>query len=381
MLIAAAARLLTLGAVLVAPHALRAAFGQEPQQTAPLSPQARYDHARQLMQRGQFRAAADVYQGVADAGDAPQPLRAQALFVAGLMYQNARDYERAIAIYRDVLRRFPGTVFAKQADDGIKVLEEGGAGRAVEFRRRVDAAWDELTPAQAVVDRDGLRAGRAGLERGAALLEGVVRDFGDHPRIKDVFTALGNTHMTLQWFGRAREDYQRALTSIRQQGAEGPGYASLVSDAEQRLLEAVRAWRRQWATRVAWTVLAAIGVGFVAVQPWRAVDAPLLGLGGGLVLATVLLAGLAMAASLFVRLYVDEHSPIQDRAAGLLVALPGITGEVVALGFVAGLRRTRRWRAPRIAGLAAAVAALAALAVATCVVNAFALFPVLDSMF
>jgi hypothetical protein len=67
-------------------------------------------------------------------------------------------------------------------------------------------------------------------------------------------------------------------------------------------------------------------------------------------------------------------------AAALLVLVPGVTGELVAVGFATGLRgalraNARRWNV----GIAATLGALAALAVATCLVHAFALFPFLDS--
>ena len=67
-------------------------------------------------------------------------------------------------------------------------------------------------------------------------------------------------------------------------------------------------------------------------------------------------------------------------AAALLVLVPGVTGELVAVGFATGLRGARGATARLTdVGVAAALGALAALAVATCLVHAFALFPFLDS--
>jgi tetratricopeptide (TPR) repeat protein len=262
-------------------------------------------------------------------------------------------------------------------------LEEGGPGRSLEFRRRRDAAWDELSPAQELADRAGLRAARPGLERAAALLEGILRDFSDHPKAKDIAMALGNTHMVLRWFAEARADYQRAIALARAQSAPidrgGHEIDNFLLQAGERLAEAIRAFHRQWFTRVAWALLAAIGLALLSLRPWRAVDGPTVRLGGTLVLGTLLLALLAMGMAYGLRVYVDQHSPLDSEAAALLVALPGITGQIVALAFGDSLQATLRWKAGSAAGLGATLGVLAALAVATCVVNAFALFPFLDS--
>src|SRR5207249_4446629 len=98
------------------------------------------------------------------------------------------------------------------------------------------------------------------------------------------------------------------------------------------------------------------------------------------VLGTVVLAGLAGGVAEYLRVHVDEASPVKMTAAALLVLVPGVTGELVAVGFASGLRGAPRAPAPRWnVGIAATLGALAALAVATCLVHAFALFPFLDS--
>ena len=94
---------------------------------------------------------------------------------------------------------------------------------------------------------------------------------------------------------------------------------------------------------------------------------------------TGLLALLAMAGSFQLSRDPQAHSPIDIGAAGLLVAMPGLTGEFVALSVAGGLRTTWRWEGTWPTVLAATLGMLAALAAATCLVNAFALFPFLDS--
>src|SRR5437870_2854601 len=253
---------------------------------APTPPAAleRFSEATRLMQHGRYVEASEAYRSVADWPDGGAfPQRAQALFLAGSMLESARDYEGALSVYREAAGRFAGTNFGRKADDAARGLQQGGPARAIAFRRQLDAAWDELFPAAALVAQKGLAAARPGLGR-------------------------------------------------------------------------------------------------VVVKPWRHPDGSLIRASAALVLATAVLAGAAGAAARYVRLHVDEASPVETTAAALLVLLPGVTGELVAVGFATGLRgalglRARRWNV----GLAAALGALAALAVATCVVHAFALFPFLDS--
>jgi tetratricopeptide (TPR) repeat protein len=335
------------------------------------TPEERYDEARHLMQRGSYREAAQAYRDVADS-DAPLLLRAQALFAAGLMEENLRDYERALATYAEVGKRFPGTDFARRAADAARVLEQGGHEQGLAFKRRLDAAYDELFPAKEAAERGGLRAARPGLERAVVLLEGVLHDFADYPRAREVAMALGDAHMTLTRFGAAADAYARALALARGPG----GDENAILSAQERLGEAIRAGRRQGITRLAWTVLGAIALGFVLVRPWSGLDASVLRLGATLAGTTLVLAAVAALAAYVVRQYVDDHSPVENGVASLLVALPGLTGQIVALGFASGLRgRGGRWRG----ALPAVLGTLAALAVAACVVNAYELFPFLDS--
>ena len=343
-----------------------------------LSAAQRYDAARQLMQRGSYLEAAEMYRGVAESDDAPPALRAQALFACGLMQENARNYERAIAIYHETERRFAGTEFARHAAEKARALETGGPVRAIAFRKRWDAAWDELRPAQALVDRDEWRAARPGLQRAAALFTAILRDFDDQPKAKDVALALGDTHMTLRQFDDARADYARAIALARRQGAEehGAGTDSFVLSAEQRLAEALRAYRRQWAARIAAFTLGVIGVPLLALRPWRALDALLVRLAGSLAIATSVLAALAMGIAVYLKYFTQENSPVGAAAAALLVAIPGLTGQIVTLSLVRVFRRLPRWSGN---GLAAALGAVAALAAAVCLVDALALFPYLDN--
>jgi phage shock protein PspC (stress-responsive transcriptional regulator) len=56
-----------------------------------------------------------------------------------------------------------------------------------------------------------------------------------------------------------------------------------------------------------------------------------------------------------------------------------MTAILMTLGVARGLRMTFGWRDVRVATVAAVVSAIAAVAVATIIISAFALFPVLDS--
>ena len=338
----------------------------------------RFSEATRLMQHGRYLEASEAYRSVADWPDGGAfSQRAQALFLTGSMLESARDYERALSIYLEVVGRFAGTDFGRKAEVAAAGLQEGGTARAIAFRRRLDAAWDELFPATALVQEKGLAAARPGLERAVTLLAGVLRDYPEQSKAKDVAVALGDADMMLQRYAQARSEYERAIDLSRRD----PRDADLgLASALEKLAEAHRSIRRQWLDRIAKTLVGVIVLGLVAVKPWRRADSFMIRVGALLVLGTVVLAGIAGATAECLRLHVDEASPVEMTAAALLVLLPGVTGELVAVGFATGLRgalgsRARRWNV----GIAATLGALAALAVATCLVHAFALFPFLDS--
>lgn len=364
-------------ALTVWPAATRAA--------APSGAAQRYEAARRLMQQGKFDAAAEEFRAVADQEDAPTTLRAQALTASALMHENNREYERAAGEYREVQRRFAGTEFARRAESALSTLEAGGAQRGIAFRRRQDAAWDELFPAQAEAARGEWLTARPRLERATAHLAAILSEFRDHPKARDIAIALGNAHMLMSDFGAAQDAYRQAVAIAQEQvaahGGGGPGLASLLLDAEERLAEAVRAQRRLWITSTSWTVLLAIALILLALRPWRALDGTTVGLGLRLIAMTVVLSLTAAASSYVVRTYIDEFSPIEDRTAALLVALPGMTGIIVTLGYMLGLHATVPWPHTRVATVAAIVSAVAAVAVAAIIINTFALFPVLDDQF
>ena len=351
---------------------------------APPAALERFAEATRLMQHGRYVEASEAYRSVADWPDGSAfPQRAQALFLAGSMLESARDYDGALSVYREAAGRFAGTNFGRKAEDAARGLEQGGPARAIAFRRRLDAAWDELFPAAALVEQKGLAAARPGLERAAELLAGVLRDYPEQPKANDVAVALGDADMMLHRYARARADYERAIDLSRREAAKTSPDATDadldVASALEKLAEARRSVRREWIDGIAKTLLGVIVLGLVVVRPWRHPDASMIRVSAALVLATAALAGAAGAAAQYVR-HVDEASPIETTAAALLVFLPGVTGELVAVGFATGLRRALGLRAPRWnVGVAAALGALAALAVATCVVHAFALFPFLDS--
>ena len=338
----------------------------------------RFTEATRLMQRGRYVEASEAYRSVADWSDGGAfPQRAQALFLAASMLESARDYEKALALYAEAAGRFAGTDFGRRAEEAAAGLQEGGATRGIAFRRRLDAAWDELFPATALFQEKGPAAARPGLERAALLLAGVFHDYPEQRKAKDVADALGDADMMLRRYAQARTDYEHAIDLYRRDARDADlGLAS----ALEKLAEAQRAMRREWIDRIAKTLVGAIVLGLVAVKPWRQPDGFMMRVAAVAVLGTVVLAGLAGGVAEYLRVHVDEASPVKMTAAALLVLVPGVTGELVAVGFASGLRGVPRAPAPRWnVGIAATLGALAALAVATCLVHAFALFPFLDS--
>jgi tetratricopeptide (TPR) repeat protein len=372
--------LLLLPAVLGALLGARVARCDDAPPRWPPAAEQRYEQGRQLMQHGRYTAASDVYQSVADWPDGGAfPERARALFLAGLMQENARNYDRAIAIYREVVRRFPGDAFATRAADAAKVLDSGDHARGIDFRSRYDAAWDELSPARDIAEREGVAAGKARLEHAIGLLEGILRDHRDHPQARDVAIAIGDANMTLKRYAAACQGYREALALAREDVARsGHAAASAVRGAEEKLGEATRFLWRARVDRSAQAMLVLVGLALVWARPWRQPDPGLVRLGGVMILVTLVLAAVAGGIAVALRDYVDDHSPLLSSAAALLVALPSVTGEIAALGAVNGLQR-RGMRGSLV--LAATLGVVAALAVATRLVYAYDLFPLLDSEF
>ena len=127
--------------------------------------------------------------------------------------------------------------------------------------------------------------------------------------------------MTLGEFAAARSAYERAIALARAQDAS-TGAApvdSVVLDAEERLVEAIKELRRERVTRAAEISLAIIGIALLALRPWRGADGPILRAGARLALATLALAVLAVGGAYVVRTFIDPSSPIESSAAGLLV--------------------------------------------------------------
>ena len=348
----------------------------------PPAAEARYGEARQQMQGGHYAEAATAYRAVAEWPEGGRfPERAQALFLAALMLENAHDYQRALETYREVSRRFADTPFAAKAEAGAAALSLGGEQRGIEFRRRLDAAWAELFPAQDLIESDGIAAARPGLERAVTLLVALLRDYPDHPRARDVALSLGDAHMSLGLSREARADYEQAIALIRAQG-QTDGDAEMLDAVEHKRSEAIEAGRQGWITGSAHGLLAAIFVGLVALRPWRVSSRWMLRPGVTLLLGTAILTGVAMLLARWIHDSVDDHSPIEAGLAALLVALPALTGQAVAFGYTNALAGARLGKRPGLrAGLAGMVGVVAALAVATCVVEASGIFAALGSEF
>lgn len=348
----------------------------------PPGAEARYGEARQQMQGGHYAEAAAAYRTVADWPEGgPFPERAQALFLAALMLENAHDYQGALETYREVSRRFPDTPFAAKAQAGAAALALGGEQRGIDFRRRLDAAWAELFPAQDLIESDGVAAARPGLERATTLLAALLRDYPDHPRARDVALSLGDAHMSLGLHREARADYEQAIALTKAQG-HVEGDAELLEGLENKRSEAIEAVRQVWITATARGLLVAIFVGLVALRPWRVSAGWMLRPGAALLLGTTILTGVAMLLARWIYANIDDHSPIGAGLAALLVALPGLTGQLVAFGYTNGLSGPRLGNRPMLrTGLAGAVGVVAALAVATCVVEASGVFAALGGEF
>src|SRR5205807_116199 len=128
----------------------------------------------------------------------------------------------------------------------------GGVG-SVSRRRRL-ARWRRL------------RAARPGLIRAAELLAGVLRDFPEQSRARDVADALGDADMLLGRYAQANGDYERAMELARPDAAD----ADLqLASLREKVAEANRALRRQWFDRIAKALLAAIVLGLAYTKPWR----------------------------------------------------------------------------------------------------------------
>src|SRR5207253_4647078 len=239
---------------------------------APTPPAAleRFSEATRLMQHGRYVEASEAYRSVADWPDGGAfPQRAQALFLTGSMLESARDYENALSVYGEAARRFAGTDFGRRAEDAAAGLQEGGTARAIAFRRRLDVAWDALFPATAQFQEKGIAAARPGLEQAVELLAGVLRDYPEQSKAKDVADSLGEADMMLRRYAQARSDYERAIDLYRRDARDADlGLAS----ASEKLAEARRSLRRQWLDRIGKTLVGVIVLGLLSVKPWRHPD-------------------------------------------------------------------------------------------------------------
>jgi tetratricopeptide (TPR) repeat protein len=363
-----------LAAILLALALAGAARAEEPPRW-PQAAEKRFEEARDLQQHGRYALAAARFREVADWPEGgPFAERAQALYCSALNLENGRELERALETYREVVRRFPASLWATRARQSVETLDPEG-GHGLEFRRRQNEAWDVFQPATELLQRGKPDEARPGLERAAALFEALLHDHADHPRAADAALALGEARMRLGAFEAAAAAFGRSVELARREAVKpGSGHPTEedVKNAEERLAEARRAIRRQLVDRGAWVLLAAITLILVGSAPWRRVTARVAALGGALLLVAGVLAAIAVALAAVLRSNLDNYSPIATSHAILLVLVPATIGIVTTLGLAAGRRG-------RGAALGAAAGVLAALAAAVIVVYACGLFPFLDS--
>lgn len=343
------------------------------------SPQQRYDDAKSLMQSGRYADAATAFAAVAAAPDAPVSLQQQALFVAGMMYQQARDYPRAVATYDEVQRRFPNTDTAQRAAGSAAELR-AGSSRWLEFRQRQDEAWDVFEPARERAQTDGLGAARGDLQRAATLLRSLLDDFPEHPRAKDVATALATTYLSLRRFDEAATTYERAIELARAQNATtGIPVDSFIAVAADDAHAALRAGRRYHLTGLAVAILAIIALGLIALRPWGVAYANTRHLLAPMALTIALVTALAATSAYVVRYFIDENSPITWMHAIVLAAIPGLMGALTTHMYGGALAARAVGDEIKAYTIAAAIAALAALAVSVCLMSQFELLSFLDS--
>src|SRR5207253_3700899 len=125
----------------------------------------------------------------------------------------------------------------------------GGRGAAARGRRsragdRVPAAarrrLGRALPGHGPRPAEGTRAARPGLIRAAELLAGVLRDFPEQSRARDVADALGDADMPLGRYAQANGDYERAMELARPDAAD----ADLqLASLREKVAEANRALR------------------------------------------------------------------------------------------------------------------------------------------
>jgi len=366
---AAATRPLALLAVIIVMAAPASA-----QDRWPPAAEKRFDEATAARQKGDYARAASIYKEVAEwpeGGAFPQ--RAQALYCAGLAYEQAHDFDTALASYDAVSTRFPKSEFAPRAHEAAERLAPPGA-RGFEFRKRFDEAWDLLFPAIEMDFHGDSSGARPKLVQAEKLLAALLAEHGEHPLACDVATALGDARMLLEDFTGAHEAYALAVVLATRETQKTPPKASAtgsLASARLKLDEATRAIRRRWLDRIAKAALGLVLVAFLATASPRSIDRSVLRLWGAFVVACASLAGLAFWLATYVKKSVDDHSPLEPGTAAIIVLVPGLVGVTIAIGIARG-------RKPR-ALLGGAVGALAAAAVTVTIVYAYGLFPFLDS--
>jgi tetratricopeptide (TPR) repeat protein len=340
----------------------------------PPAAEKRFNQATASRQKGDYARAAALYQEVAEwPMGGPFPQRAQALYCAGLAFEQAHDFDTALASYHAVTTRFPKSEFAPRAREAAERLAPPGA-RGFEFRKRFDEAWDLLFPAMEMDFHGDSSGARPKLVQAEKLLAALLAEHREHPLACDVASALGDARMLLKDFTGAHAAFADAVLLATRETEKTPPKASAagsLASARLKLDEATRAIRRRWLDRIAKAALGLVLVVFLATASPRSLNRSVLLLWGAFVAACGSLGGFAFWLAGYVKNSVDDHSPLEPGTAALIVFLPGLVGVTIAIGIARG-------RKPR-ALLGGAVGALAAAAVTVTIVYAYGLFPFLDS--
>jgi tetratricopeptide (TPR) repeat protein len=335
----------------------------------------RFQEALQLQLHGKHAEAAAVYREVADWPEGGEwKERARALYAVASELEAARELERALATYRELVQRFPRSDFVSIANRAAQRLDPTGVSGGLEFQRLHREAWDVLVPAMSLHYRRELDAARPGLEKAEGLLRVLLRDHADHPQAVDVAVALSDVLIRLERLEEARAVALQAVT-LAEREATKPGAPNTargeVMNAERQVGEARRAifcHRLDLGSKV---LLVLLAIGFLRARPWVLATRAFVKLWLALMAFDVVLAGAAIFGAEYVRRRESPDSLLTDLDAALLVLIPGTIGITLALTFVVN------YKGRRGAALAALAGVAGALAASICLVQSMGFFTIL----
>jgi tetratricopeptide (TPR) repeat protein len=342
----------------------------------PPAAEARFQQALQLALKGKHLEAAQVYREVVEWPEGGEfKERARALYAAAEQLEVAKDLDRALAAYRELVTRFPRSDFVSIANRAAERIAPSGVQGGIDFERRHREATDVLLPAMTAHYRRDFEKARPLLERALALLLALLKDHRDHPKAVDVAVAISDVYVRLERLDEALAYAQEAL-ALAHREADKPGAPNTaqgdVINARRQLAEAttaIHARRLDLASRALLLLLALV---LLARKPWAVVTRRMAVLWLKLLALDGVLAIVGAVAAEYVKRRENlTDSTLTDPIAALLVFAPGVVGTTVALGF------TFSFKGRRSSLLAAAAAVAAALAASIILVQHFGFFTAL----